>query len=118
MRKALFIFAIVALTLPILAGAAPTKPPAIYELNGNILPGGPNSILTIIEVIGDWIFTILLVLAVIFLLLAAYNYMGGSEEGVAKAHRMIMYTAIAVAVALLSIGIVTAIRTFITNPTS
>lgn len=118
MRKTLALIALTVIALPLLTFAAPSKPPTIYELNGNALPGGPTSILTIIEAIGDWIFTILLVLAVIFLLLAAYNYMGGSEEGVAKAHRMVMYTAIAVAVALLSIGIVTAIRTFITNPTA
>lgn len=70
-----------------------------------------------IEIIGDWIFTVLLVLAVIFMLFAAYNYMGGSEEGVAKAHKMLLFTAVAVAVAMLAIGLVNAVQIFVTNPT-
>lgn len=97
---------------PALALAAPTTAGSI-PLKENLLPEGPKSVIDIVEVIADWIFTVLLVLAVIFILLAAYNYMGGSEEGVAKAHRMLLYTLVAVAVAFLAIGLVSAIQTLV-----
>lgn len=115
MRKTIIALVLIAIILPVLAFAAPTKSP--LEINRNTLPAGPKSALSMIEIIGDWIFTVLLVLAVIFMLFAAYNYMGGSEEGVAKAHKMLLFTAVAVAVAMLAIGLVNAVQIFVTNPT-
>jgi len=108
-NKLIFILLLIAAVAPTLALAEPTAP-AGYALDERLLPNGPQSILGFIRVISNLLFTILLVLAVFFLLLAAYNYMGGSEEGVAKAHRMLLYTAVAVAVAVLSYGIVNAVQ--------
>ena len=57
--------------------------------------------------ITNWMFTVFMILAVVFILLAAYKYLfsGGGEE-VAKAHKMILYSAVAVAVAILARGII------------
>lgn len=112
-RTALIALILLTLVLPMSAFAQPSRPPAELTLSGRTLPGGPLSVLRLIEIVGNWIFTLLLVLAVIFLLLAAYNYMGGNEENVQKAHRMLMYTAVAVAVALLAFGIVNAVQFFV-----
>jgi magnesium-transporting ATPase (P-type) len=108
MRKTALVLLFLTLILPSFALAAPT--PAPISLNEKVLPDGPTSVIALVDIVADWIFTALLVLAVIFLLLAAYNYMGGSEEGVQKAHRMLIYTLVAVAVAFLAIGLVTAVQ--------
>jgi magnesium-transporting ATPase (P-type) len=110
MRKFLFVFILLTALLPLVSQAEFTAPSNDMGLRDGLLPKGPESILELVSLIADWIFTFLIVLAVIFLLLAAFNYMGGSEEGVQKAHRMLLFTAVAVAVAFLAIGIVTAVQ--------
>lgn len=52
----------------------------------------------------NWFFTILTVLVVIYVLVAAYNYIssGGDEEKVKKANHQLLYAGIGLAVALLS----------------
>ncbi len=55
----------------------------------------------------NWIFTILLILAVIFILMAAFKYLtaGGDQEKIGVAHKMLIYAIVAIAVALLAQGI-------------
>ncbi len=82
-----------------------------YSDLGNSLEGGPASVLNFIETMTNWLFAIILTLAVIFILLAAYNYMSGAGgEGVEKAHKMLLYAAVGIAVAVLAKGIVFAVR--------
>lgn len=54
--------------------------------------------------IRDWIFSLLIILAVIFILYAAFLYLtaAGDSEKVSKANKTLLYAAIAIAVALLS----------------
>ena len=63
--------------------------------------------LAIFNTLINWIFTLLLVFAVIFIILAAFAYLtaGGDEEKVGKAHQRIIYAVIAIAVAFLAQGI-------------
>lgn len=75
---------------------------------------GPGSIIDIISYITDWMFTLLLTLAVIFIIMAAYKYMtsgGGEETG--KAHKMLIYAAVAIAVAVLAKGFIAVVRTLV-----
>jgi hypothetical protein len=67
-----------------------------------------NLVVALIEDISDWMFTGLLILSVVMMLIAAYQYLfsGGSEEGTQKGKNYIVYTVIALAVAMLSKGIV------------
>ncbi len=67
----------------------------------------PKNVIEYIQTIGNWIFTLILALAVVYVLLAAYHYLTGSTgEGVEKAHKMILYAAVAITVAIFSKGIV------------
>lgn len=67
----------------------------------------PNTVILYIQTIGNWIFSLLLAIAVIYILLAAYNYLTGSTgEGVSKAHKMLLWAAVAITVAIFSKGIV------------
>ena len=88
--------------LPVVAFAQ-LEVPAPEE---TILADGAIGINDLIVSIGNWLFTILLVLAVLFILLAAYRYLtSGGGEGVEKAHKMLIYAAVAIAVAFLSQGV-------------
>jgi len=70
------------------------------------LEGGFTDIQKVIERATNWLFILLMALAVIFFLIAAFKYLtsGGGEE-VGKAHKMVMYAIVAIAVALLSRGV-------------
>lgn len=91
---------VAALALPALAFAqAPTLPGApITSLEE--LFGATGTFCTIFK----WLFAILIAVAVIFILLAAYGYLtgGGDPEKVKVANKRILFAAIAVIVALLA----------------
>ena len=65
----------------------------------------------LLETIVNWIFVVLLVVAVIFIVLAAWQFItgGGEPQQVSQARQKLLYAAIGIIVALLSRGIVAAI---------
>ena len=75
------------------------------------LTEGAGSVVDLVVTITNWLFTFLLLLAVMFFVLAAYKYLtsGGGEE-VSSAHKMVVYGAVAVAVAALAQGIVFVVK--------
>lgn len=66
-----------------------------------------EDIVALIERLTNWIFIILLTLAVLFIILAAFSYLtaGGDEEKVASAHQKIIYAVVGIAVAFLAQGV-------------
>ena len=107
-------FAFFAITPLAFAASDADSPIPIPNENQTALGQGPKGILFLLNVIMDWIFTIFLVLAVLFIILAAFNYLtsSGSEEKVQKANKMLVYTAVAIAVAVLARAIVYFVRMF------
>lgn len=92
------------IALPALASAAfPTKPPESF-----VSSEGIEGVGKIFTTLGGWFWGILLALAVIFILVAAFNFLtsGGEEEKIKKARSYITYAVVAVAVAILATGIV------------
>lgn len=85
------------LVLPAL-GLAQTAPNVAPTIN----------IMDVLPRIADWIFSILLIVAVIFLILGAYNFVtsAGDAEKVTAGKQMIMWALVGVAVALLARGLV------------
>ncbi|MBI1975021.1 MAG: hypothetical protein HYS57_01520 [Parcubacteria group bacterium] len=101
MKKVTLGLALVTLNLLPLAGALAIEtipPPPVTDVEGfiNILRFGANLL-----------FTVLMVLAVIFILIAAFHYLlaFGSPERVKAASNMLIYAIVAIAVALLSQGV-------------
>jgi hypothetical protein len=97
---------LVLLTLGLLAGAAP----AFAQGNLQGPPPGITSFQGFIDVfdrIIQWLFIVLMILAVIFIILAAFSYLtaGGEEEKVKSAHQKIIYAVVAIAVAFLARGV-------------
>ena len=100
---------------PVLVSAQAELPPP----QDTILSQGAPGVIDLIRTITNWMFTILLVVAVIFILLAAFKYLAseGGEE-VAVAHKMLIYAAVAIAVAFLAKGIVYVVAELVTTGNS
>ena len=87
--------------------------PALAFAQGGITPVSPVAgrqvdVFDIITRIIGWLTGLLVVLAVIFIVWAAFIYLtaGGDAEKAGKANKMLIYAAVAIAIALLSQGIV------------
>jgi hypothetical protein len=74
-----------------------------------------RGVLTVLDRVIGWIFTLLLVLAVIFILYAAFKYLtaAGVPANIQTANKMLLYAAIAVAVAVLARTIPVLVRNFV-----
>lgn len=72
--------------------------------------------LDLLETIGDWIFVIVLIIAVIFLIFAGYVFItgAGAPEKITKARNMLVWGLVGVAVAILAKGLITLVEQLIT----
>ncbi len=67
-----------------------------------------------ISIAANWILGLLLAAAVVFILIAAFNYLtsGGDEKKVASAKKMVTFAIIAIALGLLARGVVALVLSF------
>jgi len=67
-----------------------------------------DNVFEILTTVANWLFGGIILLAVIFILIAAINYLtaSGNQTKISKAHTMIMYALIGVAVAILAKGLI------------
>ena len=91
------------------------------EANLPIQRVGPTTVGGLIDVLRGvvrWIYIIFFVVAVMFILFAAFNYLtaGGDAEKVTTAKNQLIYAAIAIVVALLAVGFEVIIRNFLSSP--
>jgi len=100
---------------------------AIGQLQNPYIPGvtpvGPTTVGGLVDVIRGvvrWVYIIFFIIAVLFILFAAFTYLtaGGEAEKVNKAKTQLIYAAVAIAVALLAVGFSAIIQAFLTNPTT
>ncbi|MEK7510331.1 MAG: hypothetical protein AAB567_02085 [Patescibacteria group bacterium] len=94
------------------------KPANCIELPAKQLPKGPQTgkeLLELVKAITDWIFAIFLLTAVIFIILAAFQFLtGGGDPGkLAEARNKLIYAAVAIAVALLARGIPVVVKNIV-----
>jgi len=115
------LMAVTLLALPTASFAA-TCDPTVAGIQCPLEGEGISEIffVNLINKVANWLFTFLLVLAVVFIVIAAYKYMfsQGSDEAVTAAHKMLIYAVVAVAVAMLSRGFVFVVRGLITGTSS
>ncbi len=108
MRKSNLVKAVIygVSALPLLAFAQPQVPGNIVNTYGDVT--------TLISTAANWILGILLAAAVVFILIAAFNYLtsGGDEKKVASAKKMVTYAIIAIALGLLARGVVALVLSF------
>ena len=86
----------------------------LNQLNNSPI-NNASQLLSILAKITQWMYTIFFILAVIFILLAAYNFLfaQGDPEKIKTARKQIIWAAVAIAVALLSVGATQIIQSFI-----
>jgi len=77
-----------------------------------------TEIIRILNTIVTWLFTIFLIVAVVFVILAAFKYLtsGGDPEKVKEASRNLVFAAVAIAVALLAISVRFLVQDFLQVP--
>ena len=85
------------------------------------LPGANFNVSTITGVaksVADWLFTALLILAVIMIIIAAFRYLfaAGNEDRIKKANQGLLFAAVAIAVGLLAQAIVFIVAQITGNP--
>ena len=98
----------------------------VLAVKGTTSDGKVNTtedVMTVIESITNWMYTIFMALAVIMIVYAAFVYLtaGGigtkkdSPAAVTRAHKMLVYAVVAIAVAILARGIVVVVKSIITK---
>lgn len=108
MKKRLNLIKAVILGAPLRIFAQQNVPPPITSLGGFI-----GYLCTAI----NWLFTFLIVLAIVFVLVAAFKYLtaAGDPEKVKAASHQLIYAAVAVAVAIVAKGVPLIIGSFFTG---
>lgn len=119
--RSFFLSLITLATTPVSIALGSTFPQpsgsGLSDLNNNLLTG-PKSVIYFINTIANWIFAILITISVIYILLAAYNYLSSKGgEGVETAHKMLFYAAVGIAIAVLAKGIVFTVRVLVDDST-
>jgi hypothetical protein len=102
--------AIASLALPVIV-MAQEQPPAVPDTSITSL----GSVLNLLCVVFGWAFWFLVILAVIFVVVAAFRYLAaaGNPENVGKAGSTLLYAAVAIAVALLAKAVPFVVGTFL-----
>lgn len=90
------------------------------------LPGGSQrlpsdvpetgaQLLSTVDTVTNWIFAIFVILSIIFILLAAFQFItgGGDAEKVSEARQKLIWAAVGISIALISKGLVPVIRSII-----
>jgi len=82
---------------------------------------GPTTVGGLVDILRNvvrWVYIIFFVIAVMFILFAAFNYLtaGGEAEKITKAKNQLIYAVVAIVVALLAVGFETIIRNFLASP--
>jgi len=105
MKKHLYTF--VVFFLPLLAFAQERQPKTSITT--------PEKVIALIDKAGGWFYSVLLALAVIYIIYAGFKFLtaGGDEKKVEEARQQLIYAIIALAVAMLATGIVKVMKQFL-----
>lgn len=108
--------------LPFLVGAiTPGTVPKAEELKTPESPiKTPQGLLGAVASIVKWVYIVFFIVAVLFILIAAFNYLtgGGQPEKIKTAHTRLIYAVIAIAIALMAVGAVQIIKSFLEEKSS
>ncbi|MCX6702416.1 MAG: hypothetical protein NTW60_00925 [Candidatus Wolfebacteria bacterium] len=121
MNTKIIILLIIAFSVGVLTTALAAPVPGTIPSAGDLgiqqdspikdVPGAVAILTTVVK----WLYTIFFIAAAFFLLLAAFKYLTGGHTpaNVQMAHKMILYAAIAIVVAFMSVGFESIIKNFL-----
>ncbi|MDP3015355.1 MAG: hypothetical protein Q8N28_03040 [bacterium] len=109
------LFGFLAIENPVFAAVAPSTESAARELAGRSKITTPSHILNILTKIVRYTYTIFFIVAIIFIIIAAFNFLTaqGDPEKIKGARAQILWAVVAIAIALISVGAAQIIQTFI-----
>lgn len=83
-------------------------------------PPTVGGLMGLVKGVVQWVYILFFVLAVLFILIAAFRYLtaAGDPEKVKSAQNMLIYAVVAIVIAFLAVGFETIIGTFLTNPSA
>jgi len=123
MRRILVKLALIsAIGLLLLPAIVPVR--AAVPTYGEEIITTPQEFIDLIKSITKWIFSIVMAIAILFIILAAWYFLtaAGNPEAIAKARQMLIYAIVGIAVALLAAGLPALINAFLgatgTTPTT
>ncbi|MDP2664512.1 MAG: hypothetical protein Q8O97_00880 [bacterium] len=96
--------------------SAATEPPEGKGLPGDTaVPGTGALLLGKIDTVTNWVFAVFITIAVIFILLAAFQFVtgGGKPEEISMARQKLIYVVIGIAIALLARALPLVLRNII-----
>ena len=98
------LFGFLAIENPVFAVAPDAKTEARELAKGSI--SDPQQILTILTTIVKYTYTIFFIVAIIFIIIAAFSFLTaqGDPEAIKKARAQILWACVAIAIALISMG--------------
>jgi len=105
MKKNLIIFTLISLLLAPTVGLLGAE---IAEPNVDNPPiTNLQQMVDLIEQVAKWIYAIVFALAIIFILIAAFQFLtaGGNPDTIAKARQNIIYALVAIAIAIIAWGL-------------
>ena len=122
MKKKILLFSLLGIIL--LSPAAlvlADDPPLPTNSDGAV--NTTDDVMTVIDSITNWMYTIFMAVAVIMIVYAAFIYLtaGGigtkkdSPAAVTRAHKMLIYAVVAIVVAIMAKGIVAVVKSIITT---
>lgn len=102
----------------IVFSAAPPLDSAAQQLAGNSKITQPSHIFKILKNIVQYTYAIFFIVAVIFILIAAFNFLTaqGDPEKIKSSRAQILWACVAIAIALISVGAAQIIQAFINKP--
>jgi len=105
------------LVIPAVALGNPFNPATVPNNAPELLETG-DEVMDLIDTIGDWVFSILLAIASIFLIWAGFMYVtaAGNEDTLRKSRGMLVNALIGVAIALGAKGLVAVIQNILGAP--
>lgn len=104
----LLVLSAIVVFIPLFAVAAGSSSIGSVSLSASDVP-------KIISRVAAAMYNVVLALAVVFLIYAAFLYLSGDPKKVGKAHKQIIYAVIAIIVAILAYSANTVVKSFLTK---
>ena len=96
-------------------GSTSGLPEAKYRLlSDSEAPGSGEDLIGLIVRFANWVFAFFLALSIIYIVMAAFQFVTGGPEGVSDARQKLIYAAIGIAIGLIALGIPAIIRNIVT----
>lgn len=117
-----FLFSLSSFLFPLSAFSAVPSPGQLPTETDLGLPPSPvrtaGGFIEVVKGITRFAYILFFIIAVLMIILTAYTYLtaSGNKENIEKAHKQLIYAAVAIAIALLAITTSALIQNFLTSP--